>query len=78
MPTVWHAGPYRFFFYSNKGTEPPHVHVQEGRKLAKFWLDPVSLAASRYFDAHELNRVERLVIVRRHQLVEAWHDFFNG
>src|SRR5688572_3522127 len=44
MPTVARIGPYRFFFYGNEGTEPPHIHVQRERRLAKFWLDPVLLA----------------------------------
>ena len=41
MPTVLRWGPYRAFFYSNEGSEPPHVHVRSGDKEAKFWLhDP--------------------------------------
>ena len=78
MPTVWRNGPFRFFFYSNEGTEPPHAHVQEGRKLAKFWLNPISLAASKHFQSHELSRLERLIVEHHQQLVEAWHAFFNG
>ncbi len=31
MPTVFRSGPYRFFFYSNEGSEPPHIHVQRDR-----------------------------------------------
>ncbi|WP_422447088.1 DUF4160 domain-containing protein [Thermoanaerobacterium sp. DL9XJH110] len=27
MPTVLKEGKYRFFFFSNEGTEPPHIHV---------------------------------------------------
>ena len=42
MPTVDRIGPYRFFFFANEGNEPPHVHVQRGRALAKFWLQPVA------------------------------------
>lgn len=78
MPTVWRSGPYRFFFYSNEGTEPPHVHVQVGRNLAKFWLDPVSLAAVRHFKAHEVSQLERLVVEHQKQLLEAWNAFFNA
>jgi hypothetical protein len=32
VPTVLRVGPYRFFFYSNEGTEPPHVHVEAAGK----------------------------------------------
>lgn len=78
MPTVLRVGSIRFFFYSNEGTEPAHIHVQEGQKLAKFWLNTVSLAASKHLQAHELSRLERLVMEHRQQLLEAWNGFFNS
>ena len=43
MPTVLTIGPYRFFFVSLDYGEPPHVHVQREKMVAKFWLDPVML-----------------------------------
>ena len=43
MPTVRRIGSARFFFYSNEGTEPPHIHAEEAGAVAKFWLEPVSL-----------------------------------
>jgi len=46
MPTVLRVGGYRFFFYSNEGSEPPHIHVQKAEKYAKFWLQPIQLADS--------------------------------
>jgi hypothetical protein len=49
MPTVLRIGPYRFFFFSNEGDEPVHIHVQRERALAKFWLKPVLLAGSSGF-----------------------------
>ncbi len=77
MPTVLRIGPYRFFFYSNEGTEPPHVHVQRERRLAKFWLDPVSLAAATGFAAHELRRIERHVVGNCGLILEAWNGYFG-
>lgn len=76
-PTVRRIGSFRFFFFSNEGFEPPHVHVQKDRALAKFWLDPVRLAKSTQFAAAELTRIEALV--REHEAVflEAWHEFFD-
>ncbi|MGH7393728.1 MAG: DUF4160 domain-containing protein, partial [Candidatus Rokuibacteriota bacterium] len=38
MPTVLRSGPYRFFFYSGDGGEPPHIHVEREDNTAKFWL----------------------------------------
>jgi hypothetical protein len=77
MPTVARIGPYRFFFFSNEGNEPRHIHVQRERYLAKFWLDTVALASSVGFQAHELRELERLVGENRKLLVEAWDGFFG-
>jgi len=46
MPTVLKIGKFRFFFFSNEGSEPIHIHVESDEKYAKFWLQPVQLARS--------------------------------
>ncbi len=76
MPTVTRIGPYRFFFFSNEGLEPVHIHVQRERSLAKFWLRPVALASSSGFPAHELRRIQQLVDDNSDRFQEAWHEFF--
>lgn len=77
MPTVLRVGRFRFFFYSNEGQEPPHVHVQAGGAEGKFWLDPVSLAFSYGFNGRELNEIESLVAQHRVALLEAWDEYFG-
>ncbi len=76
-PTVRRIGPYRFFFYSNEGGEPPHIHVQRDRQVAKFWLDPVRLARSGRLASHEVREVEALVRDNEADFLEAWHEFFG-
>lgn len=71
MPTILRIGPYRFYFYSNEKGEPPHIHVQRERFLAKFWLNPVSLAGSKRFSSHELRAIQRHVEDNRDKLLEA-------
>lgn len=77
MPTVLSVAGYRFFFYSRENAEPPHVHVESGDRLAKYWLDPVELASSKRFRDRELSVVRRLVVDNRDVLVRAWHDHFD-
>ncbi|MBM4060186.1 MAG: DUF4160 domain-containing protein [Planctomycetes bacterium] len=55
------------------GTE----RVAVTRAEARFWLDPVSLAASSRFGGRELRRLEEQVIEHRRELLEAWHDYFR-
>jgi hypothetical protein len=77
MPTVLRVGRYRFYFFSNEGQEPPHIHVKAGGDEAKFWLEPVDLASNYGFRAHELGEIEE--IIRRHwkELMEAWDGYFD-
>ena len=77
VPTVLRVGPYRFFFFSNENDEPPHIHVRRDRALAKFWLDPVALAESTNFPAHELGTLRGLVVEHHAKLLEAWHEYFS-
>jgi hypothetical protein len=44
MPTVLRWNGYRFYFFSNEGSEPPHIHVDKGGNSVKYWLEPVSMA----------------------------------
>ncbi len=78
MPTILRHEGYRFFFYSLEGTEPPHVHVESGNDVAKFWLTPVQLAESHGFRSQELNRLRILVIEYGESFLEAWHAHFGN
>jgi len=77
MPTVLRVGRYRFSFYSNEGTEPPHIHVKAAGDEAKYWLDPIELCANYGFNGRELNEVRNLVVEHRDQLLEAWYEYFG-
>ena len=77
MPTLLRLKGYRFFFYSQENDEPPHVHVEHGDNVAKYWLDPVQLASSHGFRSHELKQVRVLVIEHRAMFEEAWHAYFG-
>ena len=57
MPTVLRVERYRFYIFSNEGEEPPHVHIKAGSDQAKFWLEPIILAANHGFCAHELSEI---------------------
>ncbi len=62
MSTVIRIGHFRFHFYSDEGSEPPHIHVRSPDGECKFWLEPIIiLASNRGIPSHELREVERLV-----------------
>ncbi|MFQ5630634.1 MAG: DUF4160 domain-containing protein [bacterium] len=77
MPTVLRKGPYRFFFVALDKGEPPHIHVQREKMVAKFWLDPIVLQNSGGFNRSELNKIAKIVRKNRNKFLERWNDFFN-
>jgi hypothetical protein len=77
MPTVLVLGPYRFFFFSYEGIEPPHIHVEGGSKYAKFWLQPNALAVSYDYNSHELHEVREIIAEIRLQFLRRWHEHFG-
>ena len=77
MPTVLRLESFRFFFYSLEGQEPPHIHVEQAERVAKFWLRPVELAMSDGFRSAEIGRLRLLVLTHRERFEEAWHEHFG-
>ena len=77
MPTVLKIGKFRFFFFSNEGSEPMHIHVESNDKYAKFWLKPVQLARSIGYSAKELNEIRGLVLENSNLFREKWNEYFR-
>ena len=77
MPVVLRVKGYRFFFFSLEGHEPPHIHVEQAERFAKFWLNPVSLVKSRGFRSNELSEIQKIVEENRDTLLEKWNEHFS-
>lgn len=77
MPTGLRVRQFRFFFFSNEGNEPIHIHVESDDKYAKFWLDPVQLAKSVGYGAKELNEIRKLVLENLNLFKERWYEHFG-
>lgn len=77
MPTVFIANGVRFFFFSNEGNEPVHIHVQKAEKLAKFWMDPICLARNYKFSSLELKKI--MITIEKHEdeIRRKWDDYFQ-
>jgi hypothetical protein len=77
VPTVLRWNGYRFYFFSNEGFEPPHIHVDKGENTVKFWLLTVSIARNIGFSQRELRIIEAKVVEERERFIEAWHEYFG-
>ena len=78
MPTVLLWNGYRFYFFSNEGAEPPHIHVDKAGNSVKFWLDPISVARNFGFSQRELGTIEDKVTAEQDRFIEAWHGYFSN
>ena len=78
MPTIYRVRGYRFFFFSREGNEPPHVHIEQAERSAKFWLDPVELSESYGFRSAELTELGHLVTAHREEFIQKWNERFSS
>ena len=80
VPTLLTQGGFRFFFWSNEGDplEPPHVHVEYGDGVAKYWLEPVQLADSAGMRAADLKRAREIIEANAANFQERWDAHFNS
>jgi hypothetical protein len=78
VPALLRIDGYRFFFFSLEDREPPHVHVAQAGRYAKFWLNPVTLASNRGFRSHELRVIRDLVLEHRNLFLEKWNAYFGA
>ncbi|OGC24985.1 hypothetical protein A2291_01550 [candidate division WOR-1 bacterium RIFOXYB2_FULL_42_35] len=77
MPTVFIVEGFRFFFFSNEGGEPLHIHVELAEKYAKFWLNPIMLAKNYKFNSSDLKRIEEIIGKRKKEIEVKWNEYFN-
>ncbi len=78
MPTLLRIDSFRFHFYSNEGSEPPHIHVRCANGEAKFWLIPVALANNQGVPEHDLREMERLVFEHKRLFIEKYNEYHRN
>ena len=74
MPTVLRVKGFKFFFFSDEGLEPVHIHVKKGGGVAKFWLAPVRLVHAEGFKKQELRIIIKLLEQHELELIRAWNE----
>jgi len=77
VPTVFKERGYRFFFYSDEGNEPCHVHVQGHGGEAKFWIPSVELVWSYHLNMTQLGQLRSILNRRRKEIQEHWHEHLS-
>jgi len=81
MPTELYIFGWRFFFYSNEGSEPIHIHAEKGDMECKYWLLVDELEIKEAFSYNLTPAAKREVkkVIYQHfdDIVLAWNEYFN-
>lgn len=78
MPTILRVDGFRFYFYSDEGNEPAHIHVEKGGGRGKYWLDPLQEDYMRNFKAAEQRKARSLIELHQEDFKNAWNEYFNN
>ena len=78
MPTVLLINGFRFFFYSNEGSEPVHIHVSKGDAEGKIWLHTqMEIAYMEGFTPAEIKDIEKIVKEKIELFKQKWNEYFG-
>jgi Domain of unknown function (DUF4160) len=81
MPTVLFVQGWRFFFYSNQGNEPMHIHAIKGDAECRYCLYPELFDIAEEFEYNCSPRLRREVrqIIFEHfdEISAAWQEYFG-
>lgn len=78
MPEVLRESGFVFFFYSNEGQEPAHVHVRKAGGFSKFWLEPVELDFSQGMKTADIKQAEELIFKYLESIKLKWNEIHGG
>ncbi len=78
MPKIFEKRGFKFFFYSNEGNEPPHVHVKGHGGRAKFWLTPVDSEFSQRLSIRQLTLLRDIIRQKKDLIMEKWNEHFKS
>ncbi len=74
MPEVFRSFGFVFFFYSNEGQEPMHIHVRKAGGYAKFWIEPVELDFCQGMKTADIIMAEELILKNLEKIEEKWNE----
>jgi len=74
VPVVFRELGFVFFFYSNEGQEPIHIHVRKAGGFAKFWMEPIDLEFSQGLKVQDIRLAEELIVAHSDIIIQRWNE----
>lgn len=78
MPEVFRKFGFVFFFYSNEGQEPMHIHVRKSGGFAKFWIEPVELDYAQGMKIPDIKLAEELILDHLDLIKQKWDEIHGN
>lgn len=78
MPEVFREMGFVFFFYTNEGNEPMHVHVRKAGGFAKYWIEPIELEFSQGMKVKDLKIAEKLIKNHVELIKNKWYEVLGS
>jgi len=79
-PTIHRERGFKFNFFSNENSEPPHIHIRKGNYDAKYWLYKSKNCVAEYVynDTPAMTRaVESILEIQKETFIEEYNKKIN-
>jgi hypothetical protein len=77
MPTLLVLNGYQFYFFSNEGEEPPHIHVDKADATMKVWLDTLEIAYNYGYNPKQVKFILKAIQEHKESFINGWNSFFS-
>ena len=81
MPTILYFQGWRFFFYSNEGNEPIHIHAEKADMECKFWINEhdftIELSFAFNMSSDKTKEVSEIINDNLEKIIRSWHKYFK-
>lgn len=78
MPEIFRKLGFVFFFYSNEGSEPMHIHVRKAGGFAKFWIEPIELDFSQGMKVQDIKLAQDLIEEHFELIKLKWNEIHGN
>lgn len=78
MPEIFRKLGFVFFFFSNEGSEPMHIHVRKAGGFAKFWIEPIELDYSQGLKVQDIKLAQDLIEENCELIITKWNEIHGN
>lgn len=78
MPEIFRKLGFVFFFFSNDGSEPMHIHVRKAGGFAKYWIEPIELDFSQGMKVQDIKLAQDFIEEHLELIKLKWNEIHGN